>query len=100
MLTNAEYELHLDFMAKRNEIIERYKNKPATHKTTRAVWHGYERPAGTPLIYSSELHALFLEHAYNTARVSYPNSAWFIEPNGDICNLWATEYTEINNRAQ
>ncbi len=96
-MTPSEYEIYRQFMTERNRIIESQKDKPATHKTTRVVWHGYERPTGSPLIYSPELNALFLADEIANGKNGFPNTAWFIEPNGDICNLWATDYTEITN---
>jgi hypothetical protein len=94
-MTATEYEAHQDFMRKRDAIIADEKEKTPTHLTARPVWHGYDRPAHSPLIFSQALTDLFEEqHKASDDWEIYKTlnpSGWFVEPNGDILNLWLDE---------
>jgi hypothetical protein len=89
-MTATEYEAHLDFMRKRDAIITAEKEKTPSHRTARPVWHGYDRPEGQPLIYSQALTDLFAK-AHPETWGQLEANGWFIEPNGDILNLWLDE---------
>ena len=88
-ITATEYSGHLDFISKRDIIINAEKQKAPTHLTAKPVWHGYDRPANHPLIFSQALTDLF-EEAY-PPKTDLPPYGWFIESNGDIMNLWLDE---------
>ena len=93
-MTATEYQAHLDFIAKRDEIINAEKDKQPTHLTARPVWHGYDRPANHPVIFSQALTDLFAEalpETWGKIRDKVEPSGWFIEPNGDILHLWLNE---------
>ena len=90
MMTDTQYQAHRDFMARRDAIITAAQATAATHQTIRPSWHGCNIPAGTPLIASAELQALF------DAQAKSPTIArWFIIADGheNICHLWPNEVT-------
>ena len=90
-MTATEYQAHLDFIAKRDEIINAEKDKQPTHLTARPVWHGYDRPANHPVIFSQALTDLFRATYPRPEGINLPPSGWFIEGNGEILNLWLDE---------
>jgi len=99
-ITASEYDAHQEFMTKRDAIIAEEKEKTPTHRTARPVWHGYDRPAGTPLVFSQTLTDLFREARPDWFVHSLPSNAWFVEPNGDILNLWLDEAFVIEEVAR
>jgi hypothetical protein len=90
----SEYDRHLETMKARNAVIERLKNRDATHVTNRPVWHGYDRPAGTSLVIAPEL-IWILDKGRAEIRDAHGCVAhWFVESDGNICNLWECEYDD------
>ena len=94
MLTANQYERYLETMTKRDAIVEELLTWEPTHLTNRPTFHGYERPALTPLIISPELGELFGRYEVRDACGCY--ASWYADLNGDVVNLWACEVEEIN----
>lgn len=99
--TGADYEAHLAFIAKRDEIISALKNEEAGFETIGTVWHGCDYPAGTRLVYSGELNIHFQNKdlpRHGNVRDSHGcYSLWFVrEGHSDILNLWACEVQALD----
>jgi len=89
-----KYEKHLETITKRNAIVEYLLSEwEPTHTTTKPTWHGYQRPANTPLIASPELGELFGRYEVRDACGCY--ASWYADLNGDVVNLWACQVEEV-----
>lgn len=97
--TGADYEAHLAFIAKRDEIISDCMEQDAGFETVGTVWHGCDFPAGTRLVYSGELNIHFQNHLTGFGgRDSHGcASMWFVrEGHSDLLNLWACQVQALD----
>lgn len=98
-MTASEYEAHVAFVAKRDEIISALKNEEAGFETIGTVWHGCDYPAGTRLVYSGELNIHFENHLakFGGRDAHGCVSLWFVrEGHSDILNPWACQVQALD----
>lgn len=94
-MTAKEYEDHKSFLAARDAIVERDRTLPPTHRTIRKTWHACDIPEGSPLIFSQDLQNLFDAREKARGRAPQTEGNWFVQPNGLICHLWKSEFSNI-----